>query len=104
MATELTTESFSSKVIKGKGGAVIDFWAPWCGPCKMMAPVFDEVAQQYGDVLFGKLNVDDCGDVAGQFDVQSIPTIIYFRDGKEVNRTLGAMTKEQFMEEVEKII
>ena len=104
MATELTPETFKSKVTSAKGVAVIDFWAPWCGPCKMMGPVFEEMSHHYDDLTFGKVNVDEHGEIASQFDVQSIPTIIYFKDGKEVNRSMGFMTKDQFMDEIEKVI
>jgi len=104
MATEFTTETFNSKVVKGKGVAVVDFWAPWCGPCKMMGPVFEEMSNHYDDLTFGKVNVDELGDISGQFDVQSIPTIIFFKDGKEVHRAMGFMQKEQFMEEIEKVL
>lgn len=104
MVTEFTPETFKSKVAEAKGISVVDFWAPWCGPCKMMGPVFEEISQHYDDLNFGKVNVDEHTDIAGQYDVQSIPTIIFFKDGKEVNRSMGFMTKEQFMEEVEKVL
>lgn len=104
MATDFTPETFKSKVIQGKGVAVVDFWAPWCGPCKMMAPVFNELAEHNDDLTFGKVNVDEHGDIAGQFDVQSIPTIIFFKDGKEVHRAMGFMSKEQLNEELEKVL
>jgi len=104
MATEFTSETFNSQVVKGKGIAVVDFWAPWCGPCKMMGPVFEEMSHHYDDLTFGKVNVDELGDISGKFDVQSIPTVIFFKDGKEVHRTMGFMQKEQFMEEIDKVL
>jgi thioredoxin len=90
---ELTTADFSSKI--GKGSIVVDFWAPWCGPCKIMAPVFEEAAKSHGGVTFAKVNVDENGEIAQQLGIRGIPTIVFFRNGQEVTRVTGAMNKGQ---------
>ncbi|HLP80257.1 MAG TPA: thioredoxin [Acidobacteriota bacterium] len=100
MVVELDDKSFSSKVENAKGGILVDFWAPWCGPCKMMAPVFDELSKQYDDITFAKVNVDEYGDIAGKYDVRGIPTLIFFKDGKEVNRITGFAPKDRLSEEI----
>ena len=90
---ELTTDNFQSSV--AKGNAVIDFWAPWCGPCRMMAPHFEEAAKSHKTVLFAKVNVDENPEVAQQFNVRGIPTTVFLKDGKEINRIVGAVGKAQ---------
>lgn len=87
---EVTDANFEELVLQSELPAVVDFWAPWCGPCRMMAPVFEELAEQYaGRVLFAKMNVDDSQQVPSQFATYSIPTIIMFKNGQEVNRQVG---------------
>ena len=88
---ELTAENFQEKV--SKGVAVVDFWASWCGPCKMMAPILDEVAGEYDDVLFGKVNVDEQPALANAFRVNAIPTLVFFKDGKAVQQAVGLLLK-----------
>ena len=92
---ELTNADFKEKVVDSGEQFVVDFWAPWCGPCLMMAPVFEELAGEYaGKVSFGKLNVDAAQDVAAEFGVMSIPTMIVFSGGKEAKRLIGALQKD----------
>lgn len=83
--------------------AVVDFWASWCGPCKMMGPVIDQLAQEMtGDMVFGKLNVDENNTMSAAFNISSIPTLVVFKDGKEVHRISGAMPKDALKGELQK--
>ena len=88
--------------IKGSTGAIlVDFWAEWCGPCKMIAPILEEIASEQGDALrVAKLNVDDAPEVARRFEVMSIPTLILFRDGEPQHRIVGAKGKHQLLQEL----
>ena len=91
---DLTNKNFDS--IIGNGVTLVDFWADWCGPCKMQAPVIDELGEKYeGKVTVAKLNVDDEPSIAARFGVMSIPTLIVFRDGKEVTRRVGVQSLDQ---------
>ncbi len=98
----VSSESFENDVLKSDVPVLVDFWAEWCGPCKMVAPVLDEIADEMeGQVKIAKLNVDENQDIAVQFQVSSIPTFILFRNGEAADRMLGAMPKtafEQFIE------
>lgn len=84
----------------GKGDWVVDFWAAWCGPCRMISPVIEELAGERPNVRFGKLNVDENPRTAAQFHVQGIPLLIFFRDGAEVGRVVGAVPKSQIEAEI----
>ena len=90
---ELTDASFTSAIAQGR--AVVDFWAEWCGPCRMIAPVIEELASERTDIRFGKLNVDQNQRTAASFGVQSIPLLVFFRDGKEQGRLVGAVPRPQ---------
>lgn len=93
MATEIKQDTFESFVAQDKP-VLVDFWATWCGPCRMLAPVVDEVSREYADTLaVGKINVDDCPDLAQQFGVMSIPTLILFKDGQIVDKRVGYQPK-----------
>ena len=101
MTTEITTENFDAEVTKSALPVVIDFWASWCGPCRMLSPMVDELASQYaGKIKVGKVNVDEQPRLAMNYDVQSIPTLIFFKDGKPVDKSIGVVPKEK----LEKII
>ena len=89
----LTDASFREGI--AKGATVVDFWAAWCGPCRMIAPLIDELARERTDVQFAKLNVDENPRTAASFGVQGIPLLIFFNDGAEVGRVVGAVPKGQ---------
>jgi thioredoxin len=89
----LTDTAFAQQV--GEGRWVVDFWAPWCGPCRMIAPALDEIASQRRDVLIGKLNVDENQRTAAHYNARSIPLLVFFRDGVEQGRVVGAVPKGQ---------
>ena len=85
-----TTENFESEVLKSEQTVMVDFWAPWCSPCRMVAPIVDELADEYlGRIVIGKVNVDDNGPIAAQYGVMSIPTLGIFKGGKLVDKVTG---------------
>ncbi len=90
----IDNENFEQEVINSDKPVLIDFWASWCGPCRMVAPIIDQLAQQYdGKVKVGKVNVDEQRDIAAKYKVMSIPTIYIFKDGKPVDKVVGARPK-----------
>ncbi|MDA8352924.1 MAG: thioredoxin [Firmicutes bacterium] len=94
---QVSDQSFSSDVASGT--VLVDFWAPWCGPCKMIAPVLEEIDQELGEkVTIAKLNVDENPDTAGRYGVMSIPTLMIFKDGEVVDKLHGFQPKEQLIE------
>jgi len=89
--------TFESEVMQAKVPVLVDFWAPWCGPCRMVAPVLDQLANELdGQVRIAKVNVDENQEIAFKYQVSSIPTFILFKDGQMADRTLGAMSKSAF--------
>lgn len=98
---ELNNTSFDSEVLKSEKPVLVDFWAPWCGPCKALAPVIDELSQEYSDkVKVGKVNVDDNPDISMQYGIRSIPTLIVFKNGEVFEQVIGAVPKS----EIEKVL
>lgn len=107
MATEyvitLSDDNFSEKVLNQEGLVLVDFWAPWCGPCRMVGPVIEELAEDFtGKVSVGKLNVDENEVTAAKYQVMSIPTVILFKNGQPVDKLVGAMPAENYEEMMEK--
>lgn len=95
MPLNLTGENFESEVFESDMPVLVDFWAEWCPPCRMLAPTLEKLAKEYGDrVKVCKLNVDEVPDIASRFNVSSIPTLILFREGKEAARQIGALPEE----------
>lgn len=97
MAIAITNENFEALVLKGDKPAILDFWAEWCGPCRMMTPVIDELAEENPDLLIGKVNVDENMELALRFGITSIPTLIAFRDGDVVGQAVGVRSKEEVL-------
>lgn len=99
--THFNKKSFE-EALTGDKLMVVDFWAAWCGPCRMLAPVIDNLAEQYaGKVIVGKVNVDEEQELAIRYGVMSIPTVIFFRNGKEIDRKVGVMPPEAFVKVLE---
>ena len=96
-AIHFSAEEFQNTITNGP--AIVDFWATWCGPCKMIAPVIDQVAEELeGKIVVGKVDVDQCRETAMEYGVMSIPTVIYFKNGLEVKRFVGVQTKDKLIE------
>src|SRR5688572_12635389 len=99
--TTLTDASFDETINSASEPVIVDFWAEWCGPCKMIAPILDEIAtEQAGKLTVAKLNIDDNPEAARRFDVMSIPTLIVFQDGQPKKKLIGAKGKGQLLEEL----
>ena len=97
MALEITDANFQDTVLNSEKPVIVDFWAEWCGPCKMITPVLEELAAEYaGRVTVGKVNIDDHQNLAAQFRVSSIPTLLLFKGGQVVNQMVGARGKRDF--------
>ncbi len=104
MALQITDENFEGYLNSDKP-MVLDFWAEWCGPCRMIGPIIEELATDYeGRVIIGKMDVDNNNDVVGQFGIRNIPTVIFFKEGKMVDKVVGATTKDKFIEKIEAIL
>ena len=93
----ITADNFNEEVLLSDKTVLLDFWASWCGPCKMVAPVLDEIASERSDIKVGKVNVDEEPQLAAQFNIMSIPTMLVFRDGKIVNQSIGYRPKEDIL-------
>ena len=101
MALKITAENFESVVLNSEKPVLVDFWATWCGPCKMIAPVIEQISEEYADKLVvGKVDVDEVSTIAARYNVMSIPTLIVFENGKEAKRLVGFMPKARLVAEL----
>ena len=99
---ELNSDNFETEVSNFKGTVLVDFWAPWCGPCRMVGPVVEELAKEYvGKAKVAKLNTDDAPDIASKFGIRSIPTLLFFKDGSVVQQLVGAYPKSKINEKLQ---
>lgn len=101
MAVKITKENFEALVLKSEKPVLLDFWATWCGPCKMIAPVLEEIAEENEDILVGKINVDEEPELAAAFRIQSIPALFVVSGGKIVNQTVGFQSKDNILKLLE---
>ena len=102
-AVPVTDSTFKQEVLESSVPVLVDFWAPWCGPCRMVAPVVDEIAQQYeGQIKVVKINTDDNPNVASQYGIRSIPTLMIFKEGERVDMVVGAVPKSTLSNTLEK--
>ena len=100
-----TDSNFNKEVLESKEPVVVDFWAPWCAPCRIVSPTIDELGKEYeGKVKVGKMNVDENPKVAGQYGIMSIPSIVFFKNGQPVKTMIGAQSKENYKQEIEAIL
>jgi len=96
MVITITQDNFEQEVLNAKGKVLIDFWADWCGPCKMLSPLVDEIAEEMGgQIKVGKVNVDEVPSIARKYGIMSIPTLILFENGEKVNQSVGFINKQQ---------
>ncbi len=102
---EVTEQNFEAEVLKSTIPAVVDFWAAWCGPCKMIAPIVEEIAEEYdGKVKVCKLDVDANQSLAAQYGIRSIPSLLIFKDGNVVNQVIGAVPKGQLVQKIDEVL
>ena len=105
MVIDVTDQNFEAEVVKSTLPALVDLWAPWCGPCKMIAPIVEKLAEDYdGRFKFCKLNVDDNQQIAAKYGVRAIPTMIFFKDGEAVDTVVGAVSKQALQQKIDSLL
>lgn len=100
-AIQVSKENFQEIVVNAEKKVLLDFWAPWCGPCRMVLPVVEEIAEERDDIVVGKVNVDEQPELANQYGVMTIPTLIVFENGQELQRSVGAKNKKAILNMVD---
>ncbi len=104
-AVAVKTENWEQEILKTSGAVMVDFWAVWCGPCQAIAPVIDALATEYaGTLKVCKLNTDENPDIASQYQIMGIPTLLFFKDGKQVDKIVGAASKKNLKDKIDKVI
>ncbi len=105
MALEITDSNFEETVLKTDKPVMVDFWAAWCGPCRMVGPIIDELSEEYeGKAIIGKVDIDSNQQYAAQFGVRNIPTVLVFKDGELVDRKVGVSSKNDYAQAIDKLI
>ena len=105
MALEITDSNFEETVLKTDKPVMVDFWAAWCGPCRMVGPIIDELSEEYeGKAIIGKVDIDSNQQYAAQFGVRNIPTVLVFKDGELVDRKVGVSSKKDYAQAIDKLI
>ena len=105
MAKEFTTSNFNKEVLESKEPVLVDFWAEWCGPCRMISPLIDELYQEFKDkAVVGKVNVDSESEISAKYGITSIPTLLFFKDGEIVDKHVGSASKTQLEDKLKSLI
>jgi thioredoxin 1 len=105
MAIEITDNNFQQLVVDSGKPAMLDFWAEWCGPCRMIAPIVEELAEEYGEnIVIGKVDVDNNPEITARYGIRSIPTLLYFKNGEVVDKQLGAVPRNSIEEKLRSLL